>query len=97
MPFVGNGLVLTSFFRVMSPTIPTAGGAGVVSQIGSGANGWMLRVVNVDLSRKTCSPLRQGEEVGLGHHPSKNPTNDLVLFYKSPSAISDMGTCVRVS
>ena len=51
----------------MSPTIPTAGGAGVVSQIGSGVDGWMLRVVtvlNVDHSRKTCGPVRQGEEVG---------------------------------
>ena len=28
----------------MSPTIPTTGGAG---QIGSGVDGWMLRVVNV--------------------------------------------------
>lgn len=44
---------------------PTAGGA---EQIGSGVDGWMLRVVNVHRSR-SLRPLRQGEEVrGLGHH-----------------------------
>ena len=67
MPLLVIASCIPRFFRVMSPTIPTAGGAGVVSQIGSGVDGWMLRVVtvlNVDHSRKTCGPVRQGEEVG---------------------------------
>jgi hypothetical protein len=67
MPLLVIASCIPRFFRVMSPTIPTAGGAGVVSQIGSGLDGWMLRVVtvlNVDHSRKTCGPVRQGEEVG---------------------------------
>jgi hypothetical protein len=43
---------------------PTAGESGVLVQIGSGADGWMLRAVNLDHNRRRGMPIRHGEEEG---------------------------------